>query len=395
MDSFVKSMIARGPTLDTRRETATGSLHVLGLSGVEAAREFVALEPNNLAGVYAEHLVWRFENLLGRSMWEFPGQAAEPRFLVIGRSHLQRCVPAGSLPADLLGRMERSPRSMTVSRPGSRWPFRRRIGTLSMRSWRTSRQGLARCPRSRSTTGSSAVVAERRPLRRSRQTYLTNARAGWTPSRAANDCMRSVGRLETGEHREVAHVRRQQIGFEEESGCGDQVVGVVDPAVGSTVLASKLLGRASDIFADRDPGDRREELLERRELVVSDFRHQLEPNDLAGGEGLVVLDETFQEVDCSPVASEMVDGNRRVEQLHSSPRRLRRSLRSPRTESTYSLPVKPRPRHEPALVSSARSLSAFVGCPKVLRTARRTSSDREAPVARATRSRSSSSSLPR
>lgn len=101
MDRFAKSMIARGPTLDTNRETATGSLHVLALSGVDAAREFVALEPNNLAGVYGAHLVWRFENLLGRSMWEFPPRAAEPRFLVIGRSHL-RPVPAGRLPRDRL-----------------------------------------------------------------------------------------------------------------------------------------------------------------------------------------------------------------------------------------------------------------------------------------------------
>ena len=31
MDGFAESMIARGPTLDTDRETATGSLHVLAL----------------------------------------------------------------------------------------------------------------------------------------------------------------------------------------------------------------------------------------------------------------------------------------------------------------------------------------------------------------------------
>ena len=105
MDRFAGSMIARGPTLYTDHETATGSLHVLALPSVDAAREFVALEPNNLAGVYGEHLIWRFENLLGRSMWEFPGQEAEPRFLLIGRSHLRRCVPAGPLPADLLGRL--------------------------------------------------------------------------------------------------------------------------------------------------------------------------------------------------------------------------------------------------------------------------------------------------
>jgi uncharacterized protein YciI len=105
MDRFAESMIARGPTLDADRETATGSLHVLALPSVDAAREFVALEPNNRAGVYGEHLVWRFENLLGRSMWEFSGQAAEPGFLIIARSHLSRRVSAETLPAELLERL--------------------------------------------------------------------------------------------------------------------------------------------------------------------------------------------------------------------------------------------------------------------------------------------------
>jgi hypothetical protein len=105
MDKFAESMIARGPTLDTERETATGSLHVLGLPSVEAAREFVTLEPNNRAGVYGEHLAWRFDNLLGRSIWEFSGQPAEPRFLIIGRSHLGRPVSAETLPTELLERL--------------------------------------------------------------------------------------------------------------------------------------------------------------------------------------------------------------------------------------------------------------------------------------------------
>ena len=105
MDGFAESMIARGPTLGTDRETATGSLHVLALPSVEAAREFVALEPNNRAGLYGEHLVCRFENLLGRSMWEFSGQPAEPRFLIIGRSHVGRPVSAETLPAELLERL--------------------------------------------------------------------------------------------------------------------------------------------------------------------------------------------------------------------------------------------------------------------------------------------------
>ncbi|SRR6266511_1471898 len=105
MDRFAESMIARGPTLDTDRERATGSLHVLALPSVDAAREFVELEPNNRAGVYGEHLVWRFENLLGRSMWELSRRAAEPRFLIIGSSHLGQPVSVETLPAELLERL--------------------------------------------------------------------------------------------------------------------------------------------------------------------------------------------------------------------------------------------------------------------------------------------------
>jgi uncharacterized protein len=105
MDRFAESMIARGPTLDTNRATATGSLHVLALPSADAAREFVALEPNNRAGLYEEHCVWRFENLLGRSMWEFSGQPTESRFLIIGRSNCGRAVSAEALPAERLERL--------------------------------------------------------------------------------------------------------------------------------------------------------------------------------------------------------------------------------------------------------------------------------------------------
>lgn len=112
MDRFAESMIARGPTLGSDLDTATGSLHVLGLPSIAAAREFVAREPNNRAGVYGEHSIWRFDNLLGRTMWEFAGDAEEPRFLVIARSHRRRTsntshnpVPAGSLPAELRERL--------------------------------------------------------------------------------------------------------------------------------------------------------------------------------------------------------------------------------------------------------------------------------------------------
>src|SRR4051794_36332514 len=95
----------------------------------------------------------------------------------------------------------------------------------------------------------------------------------------------SVRRLEAREHREVAHVGRQQIGLEKERRGGDEVVGIVDPAVGTAVLARHLPCCSSHVFTDRDPRDRREEPLERREFVVSYSGDQLEPNDLARREG--------------------------------------------------------------------------------------------------------------
>jgi uncharacterized protein len=108
MDRFAASMIARGPTFGTDRETVTGSLHVVGLPSVDAVHEFVAREPNNRAGVYAEHSVWRFENLLGRTMWEFPCAADGTKFLIIARWHGStktaasgRPVPPESLSAEL------------------------------------------------------------------------------------------------------------------------------------------------------------------------------------------------------------------------------------------------------------------------------------------------------
>ena len=107
MDGFADAMIARGPTLAPDRETATGSLHVLGLPNAAAATEFVAREPNNRAGVYAEHRIWAFDNLLGRTMWEFTGQAGEHRFLIIAHSGGAAAIPVATvpIPPELRGRL--------------------------------------------------------------------------------------------------------------------------------------------------------------------------------------------------------------------------------------------------------------------------------------------------
>lgn len=106
MDPFAERMTARGPSLTADRDTWTGSLHIVDLPDDRAAREFVEREPYNRAGMFSGHVVARFENLLGRTMWEFPGEPTEPRFLVIAHrrvaftaasAHLPRCaVGAGT-----------------------------------------------------------------------------------------------------------------------------------------------------------------------------------------------------------------------------------------------------------------------------------------------------------
>ena len=83
MDGFADGMTARGPTLEPDRETWTGSVHIVDLPSAAVAREFVEREPYNRAGLFEQHVIRRFENRLGRTMWEFRGGSDDPRFLVI------------------------------------------------------------------------------------------------------------------------------------------------------------------------------------------------------------------------------------------------------------------------------------------------------------------------
>ncbi len=85
MDAFADRMTARGPTLGSGRQTWTGSLHVVDLTDPIAAREFVAKEPYNQAGLFEEHFIWRFADILGRTMWQFARTTAEPHFLVLAQ----------------------------------------------------------------------------------------------------------------------------------------------------------------------------------------------------------------------------------------------------------------------------------------------------------------------
>jgi len=85
MDRYQAEMIARGPTLADDGDTPTGSVHIVGLPDPATARAFAFDEPGYQAGVYRDVLLRRWRNLLGRTMWDFPGgRASGKRYLVLG-----------------------------------------------------------------------------------------------------------------------------------------------------------------------------------------------------------------------------------------------------------------------------------------------------------------------
>jgi uncharacterized protein len=85
MDRYATEMIARGPTLASDGDTPTGSVHILDLPDPAAARTFAFDEPNYQAGVYRDVMLRRWHNLLGRTMWDFPGGRDDgDRYLVLG-----------------------------------------------------------------------------------------------------------------------------------------------------------------------------------------------------------------------------------------------------------------------------------------------------------------------
>jgi uncharacterized protein YciI len=84
MDRYAAELIARGPTF-TDDDTPTGSVHIVDLPDPAAARAFAFDEPNYQAGVYRDVLLRRWRNMLGRTMWEFPGgRSGGSRYLVLG-----------------------------------------------------------------------------------------------------------------------------------------------------------------------------------------------------------------------------------------------------------------------------------------------------------------------
>ncbi|MFE7889874.1 YciI family protein [Streptomyces sp. NPDC057412] len=83
MDRYTKELIARGPTYVG--DTPTGSVHIIDLPDPATARAFAFDEPTYQAGAYRDVLLRRWRNLLGRSMWDFPGgRTGGNRYLVLG-----------------------------------------------------------------------------------------------------------------------------------------------------------------------------------------------------------------------------------------------------------------------------------------------------------------------
>ncbi|MEU4303756.1 YciI family protein [Kitasatospora aureofaciens] len=84
MDRFAEELIARGPTLDDDG-VPTGSVHIVDLPDPAAAPAFAFDEPGYRAGVYRDVLLRRWRNLLGRTMWDFPGgETGGNHYLVLG-----------------------------------------------------------------------------------------------------------------------------------------------------------------------------------------------------------------------------------------------------------------------------------------------------------------------
>jgi uncharacterized protein YciI len=123
MDRYATGMIARGPTLTSEGDTATGSVHILKLLDPAAARAFAFEEPNYQAGVYRDVLLRRWRNMLGSTMWETLGDRTKVKqYLLVGLGPEPATeLTAPSVPDDLIAY------GPLLSDDGTRW-----LGTAAL-----------------------------------------------------------------------------------------------------------------------------------------------------------------------------------------------------------------------------------------------------------------------
>lgn len=86
MRRYADAMIARGPTMSADGRKVTGSMHMVDLPDAASAQTFAYDDPLARGGVFEDILVRRFYNVPGRTMWQFNGNAKNPRFLFIGEA---------------------------------------------------------------------------------------------------------------------------------------------------------------------------------------------------------------------------------------------------------------------------------------------------------------------
>jgi uncharacterized protein len=84
MDEYAGALIARGPTLTEDREESTGSVHIVDLPDLDAARSFAYDETYYKGGVFEDVLLCRFIKHVGTTMWDFTdADESYGRYLVL------------------------------------------------------------------------------------------------------------------------------------------------------------------------------------------------------------------------------------------------------------------------------------------------------------------------
>ena len=86
MDGYADRLLTRGPTLSDDGEEHTGSLHIVRLERLADTAIFAYEEPFYRAGAYAEVLIRRWHDRLGRTMGDFKPQSDDPFFLILGHA---------------------------------------------------------------------------------------------------------------------------------------------------------------------------------------------------------------------------------------------------------------------------------------------------------------------
>lgn len=101
MDSWADALIARGPSLSADGEDHTGSVHVVDLPDLAAARRFAEDEPYATAGWYSTVTVSPVVPCLDGTMWDRPAPAGSDVAALVTSSFAGHHAAAPSLAGTL------------------------------------------------------------------------------------------------------------------------------------------------------------------------------------------------------------------------------------------------------------------------------------------------------